>query len=117
MAVYKPSAPFNVPLLLLAPTSETVLGVEKKTFPAPQDGVLFYGSFRTFGGTEKDVNGVYSLENTAVIETWYRPEIKANCRIAVAPASVIFEIIGEPENIRMQNQYLRFKVREIKGGA
>ena len=96
MAVYKPSAPFNVPLLLLVPTSETVLGVEKKTFPAPQDGVLFYGSFRTFGGTEKDVNGAYSLENTAVIETWYRPDIKADCRIKVLSTGDIYEIIGKP---------------------
>ena len=117
MANFKPKTPFNVPMSLLIPTYEKVLGVEKKTFPAPQDGLIFYGSFRTFGGTERTENGVYSVEDTAVIETWFRPEIQSNCRIAVLNSETIFEIIGTPENINMMYQFLKFKVRAVTGGA
>lgn len=117
MAAYRPSVPFNVPMILLVPSYSTAYGVESKIYPSAQDGIVFYGSFRTFGGTERDVNGVYTLENTATVETWFRPEIKANCRIIEANSGAVFEIIGEPENINMRNQFLRFKVRGIKGGA
>lgn len=117
MKSYKPAAPFNVPLILLQPNYSNVLGVQKKTFPPASEGKLFYGSFKTFGGTERDVNGVFSLENTAVIDCWYRPDIKADCHIVVRSTGVEYEIIGEPENINMQNQYLKFKVIGVKGGA
>ena len=78
---------------------------------------MFFGSFKTYGGTEKNVNGVYSIEDTANIETWYKPDIKANCRIAVANTEAIYDILGEPENINMRNQFLKFKVKRVKGGA
>jgi hypothetical protein len=29
----------------------------------------------------------------------------------------VFDILGEPENIEMRNQFLKFKVRRVKGGA
>ena len=64
-----------------------------------------------------NVNGLYSVENTAVIETWYRPDIKSDCRIGVPQTGEIYEILGQPENIEMRNQYLKIKVRQIKGGA
>lgn len=117
MAYYKPSVPFNVPLYLLIPTSAVVSGVKVKSFPEKTAGVLIYGSFKSFGGTERDVNGVYSIEDTANIECWYRPDIKSDCRIYVPSTDGTYEIIGEPENINLRNQYLRFKVRRTKGGV
>lgn len=117
MASYKPSTPYSTPLILLIPTYTKSYGVETKTFPDIADGILFYGSFKTYGGTERDVNGIYSIENTAVIETWFRPDIKSNCRIAVPQTGDVFEMLGEPENINMRNQYLKFKVQQVKGGA
>lgn len=117
MIPYKPSAPFVVPLCLLVPTYEKINGVETKRFPSTSDGIRFFGSFRTFGGTESVVNGVLTVDNTAVIETWFRPEIKANCRIVEMNSGSTFEIIGQPENINMRFQFLKFRVREIKGGA
>ena len=110
---YKPSTPFSVTAELLIPTSSIVQGVPVKAFPAV--GICFNCSFRTFGGTERDENGIYSVEDTAVLETWYRPDIKANCRVKVGDE--VYEIIGTPENIEMRNQYLKFKVRHIGGGA
>lgn len=116
--MFKPQTPFNVPLLLLNPVMTTKnYGVAKKVYPEANSGLLFFGSFRTFGGTERDVNGVFSVLNTAVIETWFRPDIKSHSRVYVPSTGGMYEVIGTPENINMQNQYLKFKVSEVKGGA
>lgn len=115
---FKPSAPFNVPMKVLIPTETVVTGTTKKIFPLASevsDDYLFFGSFRTFGGTENIENGVYTLINTAVIDTWYRPDIKANCRIYICETEQQYEIISDPEDIDMRHQYLQFKVRKIGG--
>lgn len=113
MTNYKANTPFNVPFFLLTPTYKTVKGVTKKTFTKNEN--TFYCSFRTFGGTEKVVNDVVVLEDTATIETWYDPAITAGCNVEVNGRE--YEILGTPENINMQNQYTKFKVRAIKGGV
>lgn len=115
--MYRPQSPFNVPMYCLIPTYTTVNGVRKKTFPAVSSGILFNGSFKTYGGTERDVNGLYSVEDTAIVETWYRPDITSGCRIALANTGAVYEVLGEPENIEMRNQVLKFKVTRVKGGA
>lgn len=118
MATYKPAAPFNVAFKLLQPITTKVQGVTKKAFEAPEDvQSYFFGSFKTFGGTERDVNGVYTLEDTATIDCWYDPAIKANCRVYVCDTGATYEVIGTPENIDMRNQYLRFKVKRVGGAA
>lgn len=117
MANYRLSLDNTIPLLLLVPTYTTISGVPTKTFPSISDGAVFYGNFKTYGGTERDINGLYSIEDTAVIETWYRPDIKSDCRICVAATGAIYEVWHEPENIAMRNQFLRFKVKRVKGGA
>ena len=110
--------PFNVPMRLLIPTVKTVKGVAVKSYPAPSSGALIYCSFRSFGGTETQSNGVLVVEDTASIETWYRPDITADCRLCLAGQSdKIYEILGTPENINMQNQFVKFKVKSINGGA
>lgn len=118
---YVPNTPFTVPMKLLIPTWKTVSGVRKKVYPSPDevtdDDMLIFGSFRTFGGTETNSNGVYSIENTATIETWFRPDITADCQIALIPTGEIYEVIGAPENIEMRNQYLKFKVKMVGGKA
>ena len=117
MARYKISAPFTVAMVLLAPTYGKTYGAENKTFPAVKDGMPFNGNFRTFGGTEREVNGVYSVIDTAIIETWYNPAIKSDCRVVICDSGAVYEIINEPENIELRNQYMKFRVQKIKGGA
>lgn len=117
MANYRPNLDNMIPLFLLIPTYSTVSGVEVKSYPSWENGSLFYGSFKTYGGTERDVNGLYSIIDTAVIETWFRPDIKSDCRIGVPSTGAIYEIINEPENVNMRNQFLKFKVKRFKGGA
>lgn len=116
MADYRPTMPFNVPMLLLIPSVKTVRGVAVKEYP--QTGDLIYCSFRSFGGTETQSNGVLIVEDTANIETWYRPDITANCGLCFPDdPTKVYEIIGTPENINMRNQFLKFKVKSIGGGA
>lgn len=114
---YRPQLDNTIPLLLLIPTYTKAYGVNTKTYPDISDGILIYGSFKTYGGTEKIVDGVYSIDDTANITTWYRPDIKSDCRIVVAATAAVYEIINEPENVNMRNQFIKFKVRRYKGGA
>lgn len=118
MRGYKPATPFSVAMKLLAPTATNVRGARVNEYPKPDDVTgVFFGSFRTFGGTERIYNDVYAIEDTATIDTWYDPAIKADCRIYVCQTGKTYEIMGTPENIEMRNQFLAIKVRAIGGGA
>ena len=114
MANYRPNEPFVVPMFLFIPETKVVKGVAKKVYP--ESGELFYCSFRTFGGTESFSNDVLTVEDTATVETWYRPDIKADCIIKNVDGKA-YEILGNPENINMRNQIIRFKVRSVSGGV
>lgn len=127
MGNYRPEIEDPIPLILLIPISKTITGVTKNVYPTIEEALankdendvsynLFFGSFKSFGGTEKNVNGVFSIEDTANIETWYRPDIKANCRVALETGE-IYDILGEPEDINKRHQFLKFKVHRVKGGA
>lgn len=111
---YRPKSPFNVPMYLLIPGKITEKGSSKNVYP--ETGDVIFCSFRTFGGTEKVVDNVLTVENTAVVETWYRPDITADCALKSIDG-LKYEILGTPENINMRNQYMKFKVRALKGGA
>lgn len=100
---------------ILVPTETIKTGTVKKVFSDPETSELFYGSFRTFGGTEYNQNGMFTLLTTATIECWYRPDIQANCRIYICETNETYEIIGEPEDINMRHQYLKFKVKKVGG--
>ena len=112
---YTPNTPFVTALILLIPTYETVSGVPKATYPMLSKGRPFNGSFKTFGGTEQNVNGLLSVVDTAVIDTWYRPDIKSDCRIVDAETGQLYEILGTPEDIDKRHQFMRFKVKAVKG--
>lgn len=117
MARYKPSKAFDTPLLLYVVTGTTeVLGVTKPVHAT--EGVLFWGSFATYGGTETTVNGIMVVEDTATVETWYRPEFTASARVALAAApGKLYEIVGEPENIEQRNLYTKMKLTRVQGGV
>lgn len=111
---YRPSTPFNAPMWLFVPTMISAKGSRKYIYP--ETGEKIFCSFKTYGGTETIVNGVLSVEMTAVIETWYRPDITSNCELEDINGNR-YEILGAPENINQRNQYLKFKIRAIRGGA
>jgi head-tail adaptor len=115
MSDFKPSFPYSTAAELMIPTYVTKKGVKSKVFT--ETGIRINVSFKTYGGTETTNNDLYTVVDTAHIETWYRPDIKADCRIKVLATGDIYEIIGKPENINMRNQFIKFKVRAVKGGA
>lgn len=114
MRNYTPSAPFNVAMRLLIPTTTKSHGTTVKSYEV-QNSPLIYGSFRTFGGTETRENEILTVLDTARVETWYRPDIKADCRLLVCETGDVYEIIGTPEDINMRHQYLSFKVEKVGG--
>lgn len=116
MADFRQSMPFTATLLLLKPSYKNVGGIRSKIVPALSSGEAINASFRSFGGTETTVDGIYSITDTAEVTTWYRPDITSDCLVAFATGET-YEIINTPENINMRNQYLKFKVKRIKGGA
>lgn len=115
MAAFKPAFPYSTAIELLIPTYTNKKGVQTKSFPS--EGIRLNCSLKTYGGTETINNDLYTVLDTANIETWYRPDIKSDCRIKVLATGNIYEIIGKPENINMRNQFIKFKVRAVEGGA
>jgi hypothetical protein len=106
---------FRTPVKLLIPNgSAKYNGVNRPTYP--DDGDVIFVNWKAYGGTETTVNGVWSILDTAVITTWYRPDITADCRLLCEDGAV-YEIKSKPENIEMQNVYSTFKVERVKGGG
>lgn len=115
--MYRPteSAQMTTPLRLQVPESIKSYGVKEKRYADTE--IVFNANFKTYGGTERTVNGQLLVEDTAQIVCWYIPDIKADCRCVRVTDGAVFEILGEPENIEMRNQFLKFKVRRVLGGA
>ena len=113
MSSYRPAEPFNTALELLNPTYSTVKGVTIKSYP--EKGDIIFCLFKTYGGTESTSNDVLTVIDTANIETWFRPDITSASRLRLG--SKVYEVMGEPENISQRNQFLKFKVRGVKGGT
>lgn len=105
----------RTPVKLLIPTgTEKYNGVSRAVYPT--DGDVIFVNWKAYGGTEATVNGVYSIIDTAIITTWYRPDIKSNCRL-LREDGAIYEIKAEPDNIEQQGQIIVFKVERVKGGV
>ena len=117
MASFRPSVPFSTVLIVLKPTNEKIAGVSNKILPDLQSGFKIHASVRSYGGTERTVDGLLVIDDTADVQTWYRPDITSDCVCVNPQTGAQYEIINEPENIEMRNQFLIFKVRRIKGGV
>lgn len=114
---FRPSTPYTTRLVVLSPETKKVAGVVGKVMPALSEGFPINASFKTYGGTETTVDGLYAIEDTATVETWYRPDITAGKVLAFPDSGALYEIIGEPEDINLRHQFMRLKVRRYKGKA
>lgn len=113
---YKPKAvnELRTPVQLLIPTGTTKInGVTRHTYPASGD--VIFVNWKTYGGTEQTVNGLYAIADTAQITTRYRDDIAVNCRLLREDGKV-YEVITEPENCDLNNRYMEFKAERVKGG-
>lgn len=109
---YRPSEPYCTPVELFNPTYETVKGVTKKVYTFVD---VINCSFKTYGGTESTVNDQLTVVDTANVETWYRPDITSGSQIRLGAKK--YEVMGEPEDIEQRHQFLKFKVRGVKGAT
>lgn len=138
---YKTNAPFDVAMKLLIPVTVKEKGVVRKIYQDDIEGEIayplsinwnnpiefsklttflekaptIYGSFRTFSGTENMSNGVYTVFDTATVDTWWRPDIKSDCQIYLCETEEIWNIISRPENIGMRHQYMQFRLQKVGG--
>lgn len=138
---FKPNAPFDVAMKLLIPETIKVKGVVRKIYRDTVESHFeypfsinrndpiefsrfmayidelptFFGSFKTYGGTENFSNDVYMVFDTAIIETWFNPAITTDCQIYVCETQRIYNIITRPENINMRHQFVQFKVENVGG--
>ncbi len=114
MSSYQPQEPFNVPARILKGNYEKINGVNVKTFT---EGDLIWVSAKSYGGTEKVVNDKYVIEDTLIIDTWFRPDIKSEDGLKLLDDNSQWEILNTPEDIDRRHQYLRFKIKRYKGKA
>lgn len=112
--MYRPKLPFNVPARLLTPVYTQVKTVTKKEYV---ESINFFCSARSFGGTEKMINDQYVVEDTMEIDCYFYPEIGSDCRVRLLDDGSEWDIISPPENIERRNQFLKFKIKRVRGGV
>lgn len=106
----------RTPVKLLIPNYEKYNGVRTLKYPAADKGELIFVNWKTYGGTENNINGIISIVDTAQVTTWFRPDIAVDCIVELQDGRQ-YKIISEPENIEMQNKYCVFKVERVKGSG
>ena len=112
MAQYKPPLPFNVKIQLLKHSVEKINGVNQSTFTP---SVEVFCSAKSYGGTEKTVNGVTVVEDTWIIDTYYHPDFKKGDRVKFLDDNTEYDILASPENIERKCVFMQFKVIGIGG--
>lgn len=120
--MYNISEPYTTVMYLLKPIMKKSKGTMQKTFQKCENATIINCLFKTFGGTvktsgsENDINGIISVVDTAIVETWFNPDITSECRLALDDNNQ-YEILGSPENISMRNKTVKIKLKKIAGGA
>ena len=111
---YKANLPFSTPAKLLKRGDEPtkINGVLEYEY---SEGAEFFCSAKSYGGTEKVVNGVTVVEDTWQIDAYYNPDFGKGDRIRFLDNNSEFEILASPENINRQGKFMRFKVVAIGG--
>ena len=118
MADFKPNK-FTTPMTLHIPEYQNVAGKRKKIYSPHSELPPLMCSFKTYGGTDRVVDGVLAVTDTGLVQTWYEPAIKSDCALGFAeePEADLYEIIGEVEDIERRHQYMQFRVTRVRGGA
>lgn len=113
---FNPNTPFDTAFKLLKPVWSKSMGVPQKTFPDPASvEQVRFCSFKTYGGTEGWNNDIYTIIDTAHVQTWFDPDITADCQIYLCKTGEVWDIISRPENINGRDQFMQFKIQIVKG--
>ena len=110
---YEANLPFDIPALHLKRTLTKINGVNQENFTEAEKP--FFCSAKSYGGTEKVVNGVVVIEDTWIVDAYYNPTFSKGDKIRFLDDNSEFEILASPENINRRGQYMRFKAVGIGG--
>ncbi len=110
---YKANLPFSTPAKHLKRSVNKINGVNQETFTEAKEE--FFCSAKSYGGTEKVVNGVSVIEDTWQVDAYYNPDFGKGDRIRFLDDNKVYEILASPENINRQGKFMRFKVSAIGG--
>lgn len=111
---YRPKMPFDVTFKLWIPTTQVVRGVAVKDY---KEGALFNASVRTYTSDKTEADDIYTPYVTTVLDTWWNPDIKADCVVELVETGERYSLETEPENIDMRHQFMQFRIRKIGGKA
>lgn len=112
MSDYKRQGPYNVYIQVLNKTTVKKGGVNVDTYVP---GKRFWCSCITYGTSETKFTDLQAVKSEWSVETYYTSHIKKGDQIKVLSTGEVFDIIGKPENVRMMNKYLKFKMVSING--
>lgn len=116
--MYKSLNIYSKRLQLLNPV---IKKFEGKTYKEYEEGLLFWASFKSYGGTDlkgsEDKGNLFTVIDTVNITTPYHPDFKSGCRVKDLDNNAIYDIINEPEDIECRHMITKFKMQRIKGGA
>lgn len=110
---YVPSSILNVPARIWNSVEKRVNGVMSREYE-PCEDVIWVGA-KSYGGTEKNVDGIYTIEDTIEFTMYYNPEMKSSSRLELLGDGSMWEVLNTPENIDMRGAFMRFKGRRLHG--
>ena len=112
---YKQEKVYRTRVKLLKGIHDETDGIVTKSYEETE--VVFNCSAKSYNGTEKVVNDLVVIEDTCMIETYYRPDITTKDAIMFIEDGAIYEIISPPQDINHEHKILLFKVRRYFGGV
>ena len=111
MSRYQPQGPFNVWFQLLKKNITFVNGHNITTYVddyKSKCSCINYSSNNTTANDLKTTSTQWSFESR------FSPKFQAGDRIKLLDDNTIYEIIGEPENVRRENKFVKFKMVRVK---
>lgn len=109
---YVPTAVLNIPARIWHCKYVRQNGVQKAVYE-PDDDVIWLGA-KSYGGTEKTVDGVYAVEDTMDFTGYYTPKLLSQDRVQLLGDGSFWEVLNTPENIDMRGAFMKFKGRRYK---
>ena len=113
MSSFKPDLPFRTPFKILKRSLEKVNGANQEKFDEQLD--VLYCTAKSYGGTERVVNGVSTIIDTLTFQTYYTPNISKGDKILLLDDNSEYEVLATPENVNRACRWLVFKGEKIGG--
>lgn len=112
MSDYKPQGTFNVWFQLLKRTITHTGGVNVEHYVEDLKAKCSLITYSTNDTTTAQLKNTTSSWN---FETYFTKAITTGDRIKILATGEVFDIVGKPENVRMENKYLKCKLVEANG--